>query len=311
VPPYSNAVVGALLARETAIPLVTDFRDPWTRIDTVWVVRNRVLRWLSGLVERFVLRTSTAVIMADEIRYVDDFFVRTDAGTRAKVTSILNGFDNEDFPEDAATAPRPTSGKFVISYVGSFYDDATFHNVVKAFDGWQQAHPRELDDVEFHYAGTHSAMFGAIGFNPPYFRDHGYVSHGDAIAIRSVSSLQIFSQPPSFKPHVISGKIYEMMRVGVPILAITTPQGTVARFVERTRTGIVVDNRDPAAAARALREAYLAWKAKRPIAAPDAQAIAAFSRERQAAHLDRLLRSVCRGDDPDRSIASSKKPSAT
>lgn len=295
VPPYSNAVVAALLAMETGIPLVTDFRDPWTRIDTGWVVPNKFLRWLSGLMERLVLKVSAGVVMADEGQYAGDFFVECRAA-EGKVSSILNGYDEDDFSAEATGAASSDNGKFVVSYAGVFYDGTTFMNVRRAFEQWHAKFPAELENVEFHYAGASSTLFDKYAFRPAYLRDHGYVSHHDAIAIRAHSNVQMFSQPSRFKPHVISGKIYEMMRIPIPIIAITNPSGTVARFVTQTGTGLVVDNRDPNAAAQALRDAYLAWKSGRSIVTRNDNAVAAFSREAQAKQLADVMERIIRGD---------------
>ena len=301
VPPYANAVAGALLSIETGVPLVTDFRDPWTRIDTVWVIPNKLLRWVSGLIERVVLRTSSAIVMADEAEYAQDFFVECNSKTTHKLFSILNGYDSEDFSAVHVSSAPSKGTKFAVSYVGSFYDEPTFMNVKRAFDQWQERYPAELEEVEFHYAGSHSRIFDQFDFRPHYLHDHGYVSHRESIAIRASSDIQVFSQPPSFKAHVISGKIYEMMRIPVPILAITNPSGTVARFLQQTGTGLVVDNRDPHAATHALRESYLAWKSGRSILVRNEREIAAFSRENQAKQLsellERLIQVLPRGND--------------
>jgi hypothetical protein len=63
----------------------------------------------------------------------------------------------------------------------------------------------------------------------------------------------------------------------------------VARFLERTGCGIVVDHRTTDAAAEAMRAGYRAWKSGEAITNRNAQAIAEFSRERQARQLEVLL----------------------
>jgi hypothetical protein len=230
--------------------------------------------------------------MADEAKYGRDFFVTCNSNVDRKLVSILNGYDEEDFEANSAHSTAPAQRKFVLSYVGTFYDGSTFMNVKHAFEQWQARFPWEFEDVEFHYAGANSALFDEYAFRPEYLRDHGYVSHPDAIAIRARSAVQIFSQPASFKPHVISGKIYEMMRLPVPILAITDPSGTVARFIRQTGTGIIADNRDAAAAGRALREMYLAWKNGYPMAMRDGNAVARFSRKNQAHQLSHVMERI-------------------
>ena len=292
VPPYSNAVAAALLSMETGIPLITDFRDAWTRIDTGWVIPNEGLRGLSGLLERVTLAVSEAVVMADEIRYADEFFIGGASRIQHKLHSILNGYDPEDFSAAPTFHARPSAGKFAVSYVGTLYDDETVTRIRRAFEQWQAAFPAEFDDVEFHYAGASSGFFDDHAFRPAYLRDHGYLSHRDAIALRMSSSAQIFCLPPRFKPHVISGKIYEMMRVPAPIVAITSPSGTVARFLDQTGTGIVASRDDPDCAAQALRELYLAWKSGRPAAVRRDEAARQFSRESQARQLSSVIEEV-------------------
>jgi hypothetical protein len=294
VPPYTNAIVAALLSAETGLPLIVDFRDPWTKIDTGWVIANRGLRWLSGLMERAILDMSSALVMADEARYAKDFFVRCGSKVHRKVSTVLNGYDDEDFLTLSQEAQASAGDKFIISYVGTFYDAPTFINVKRAFERWHSTFPGDLQDVELHYAGPQSAFFDRYAFRLPYVRDHGYVSHREAIAIRAASHLQIFSQPPSFKAHVISGKVYEMMRVPVPIIAFTNPAGTVARFIEETGTGVVVSNAEPEAATIALHHCYSAWKEGRAIVTRNDQAIGEFSRENQTKQLEAIIERVIR-----------------
>jgi glycosyltransferase involved in cell wall biosynthesis len=295
VPPYSNALAAALLSMETGIPLITDFRDPWTKIDLVWVIRNPVLRWLSGKLELMVLRRSASVVMAHELMYAREFFVRCDDGIQSKIVSILNGYDEEEFSMAKIDPTYAKKRKFIVSYAGSFYDLTTFANVKYAFEQWNSHYPEELEDVEFHYAGPNSDYFDLHHFRPHYLHDHGYVSHHEAIRIRAESCLQLFTQPPSFKAHVIGAKIYEMMRLPAPILAITNRSGSAARFVEQTGTGIVADNEDLDSAARALRDFYLAWKSGNTIVQRNDSAIAAFSREKQAEELAKVITNVANG----------------
>jgi hypothetical protein len=196
VPPYTNAVAAALLAAETGIPLIVDFRDPWTKIDIGWVISSRPLHWLSGLMERVILHTSSAIVMADDARYAKDFFVTCGSEVGRKISSILNGYDDEDFAEMGPSTL--SNAKFIISYVGVFYDEATFTNVKRAFEKWHSTFPCDLHDVELHYAGSGSAFFEKYGPLHCYVRDHGYVSHREAIAIRAGSNLQLcFSRPRS------------------------------------------------------------------------------------------------------------------
>jgi hypothetical protein len=62
------------------------------------------------------------------------------------------------------------------------------------------------------------------------------------------SDLQLFTQPRHFKPHFYSGKIFEMLRAGIPILAVTRPDGTVANLLLETNAGFTAAQRSEQAA---------------------------------------------------------------
>ena len=88
-------------------------------------------------------------------------------------------------------------------------------------------------------------------------------------------------------PTVHSGKLFEYLAAGIPILAITPRGGEVERVLAETRGGWCAPPDDPGAIARALREIYDCSSAQPGAApfAPDSDAVAAFSRERLAVQL--------------------------
>ena len=233
--------------------------------------------------------------MADEAKYASEFFALAGGEMNDKIVSILNGYDEEDFIEHRESSQHLDGTKFCVCYVGSMYDADTFNGIRALIEGWEKRHPADLADVEIHYAGPNSAMFDLYGFRPPYLVDHGYVSHRDAVALRFESHAQVFALPAHFKPHVISGKIYEMLRTGVRIVAITNPAGSVATIMAATRSGVVVDNRRPEEGVEAMRRYYRAWKEASPVESPDTMAVQAYSREAQAEQLAVVLRSVVPG----------------
>jgi glycosyltransferase involved in cell wall biosynthesis len=118
-------------------------------------------------------------------------------------------------------------------------------------------------------------------------RDHGYVSHREAIIARMNSDLQLFSQPAYFKPHIYSGKIFEMLRVGVPILAITRTDGAVATLLDRTGAGIAQYRHEDVAVI--LKDFFDKWKRGERLTTPDGAMVSAYSRETLANRLASTL----------------------
>lgn len=279
-PPYSNLLVGAILSRMYDVPLVSDFRDPWTRIDTFWKKESPVLRLVNRLLEKAVLRVSDAVVMVDEKKYCDQYFV---GGSKVshKIVSITNGFDEEEFAGLGACSGRANGDKFVVSYVGGVYDSETFLNVIRPLELWRQRYPNDFESVLFEYAGQSGQWFK--DYKVPFeLRLRGYLSHRESINLRFRSHLQLFSQPSHFKPHVLSGKIFEMIRVGVPIVAFTNPEGSAADLIRRTKTGFVVKSNDHEAGAQLLKELFEKWRRGELAINPDHAEIGRYRRDELA-----------------------------
>jgi glycosyltransferase involved in cell wall biosynthesis len=291
-PPYSNLLVGAVISRIINRPLVSDFRDPWSKIDTFWTIDRPVLRMVNRLLERAVLSASKKIVMVDQKKYCDEYFVngRTFA---YKIESISNGYDEEEFRGLSSHAGQSVSSEFTISYIGGIYDAETFANLVRPIELWQKKYPEDFDRVVFEYAGQSSEFFKKYPAKF-VFRDHGYVSHRRAIELRFRSNLQLFAQPSSFKPHVSSGKVFEIIRVGVPVLAFTDPAGAVADILSRTKAGQVVQANDYNAAARALKQFYDSWKQGTITYRPDQAAISQYDRRSLARRFSDLLEKTMR-----------------
>lgn len=292
-PPYSNMLAAGIASVKSGIPLVSDFRDPWTQIDVVWVLRNRISHMLSGLLERSVLRISVKNIMADELLYAEDFFIENSGEMRNKTVSVRNGYDDEDFSGIPDASLMPPNEKFSICYVGVFYTDENFKNFVAPMKRWAELYPEDLDKIRIDYAGPDGELLKAFDELALDVVDHGYVPHRRAIEIRNQSSVQLFGQPAAFKPHVLSGKIYEMIRISRPILAMTFADGAVSRLVAETRTGKVVDPGDVDAILRVLKGWFDEWQRTGSIAFDSDQiAIAGYSRECQTGKLSDVLDGV-------------------
>ncbi|HPW21784.1 MAG TPA: hypothetical protein PLE61_13340 [Vicinamibacterales bacterium] len=76
--PWAALVVGAVLARQTGLPLVADLRDPWSLCSLRRPLMPRPTRWIVDALERFVARTASTVILntdtacrAYAVRYAD------------------------------------------------------------------------------------------------------------------------------------------------------------------------------------------------------------------------------------------------
>jgi len=288
VPPYSNALAATICSGMSGVPLVSGFRDPWSRIDHGWVIKSPPLRAATAALERRVLRASTRVTMSVRMGRVADFFVPLDEGTRRRVVSVTNGFDPDDFVAwDAMRTAKPS--RFVVSYIGSIYDAPTLRALMEPLEEWRRRYPAEFAHVTFEYAGASSGLFDAHHLRASYLRDHGFLPHPRAIELKARSAVQMFCLPTSMSAQVLSGKIYEMIRAGIPIIAIVRPDSDVVALINETGTGVAVEYGKPHLALEALRRFYHQWREGKEATRPDWSVINRYSRELLARQLEQVI----------------------
>jgi len=311
IPPYSVAVAAALVAVRTGVPLVTDFRDPWTKIDRGlgWTLPNSFLCAISAALERGVLAISSRVIMTSERRYFDDYFPEGSQWGLPKTVSIRNGFDDDDFVADVEASNDVIAGAradaFVISYVGSLYNGENVDNIRRMFEAFASRHPVAGRRVRFQYAGAQGTLLHRRGPWPIPLTDHGFVTHGQSNSLRMRSHVQLFALPGTFGAHISTGKIFEMIRVGVPILAIARARSAVSRLVAQTRTGVTFSPDESDKAADALKRMFDEWETNHRVSFdPDLGRIQAYSRKSLCGQLSAVLAAVTgRPTDGSRSAA--------
>jgi len=120
-PPHTGHLVGWLASRVTGLPLVCDFRDPWSTggfppgSGLVSVFR-KLDRWLEM---RVVRRAQLVVASTSSIRR--ELIATHGPALEPRSVTIINGFDAEDFPVANVPEEAPSAGIVSFVYAGSLY----------------------------------------------------------------------------------------------------------------------------------------------------------------------------------------------
>lgn len=296
-PPHSTHLTGWLLHRWTGVPWLADFRDPWTDINYYHELPHTALALrLDAALERGVLRRASAVTtVSTSWRRLLAAKV-PDRASRVHV--VQNGFDAADF--EATVQVEPASDRFTVTYVGSLYAS---RNPVAL---WQALHRlREvgaLDRFRLRLVGKVDpgvrASLEAAGLGD-VVEELGYRPHDEAVRLMRRSHLLLLVVEAF--PHnegMITGKLYEYLASGRPVLGIGPVLGDAAALLRASAGGVMVGYGDADRIAACVRDHYAAWRDGQPRvgAAPDV--LVRYTRRRQAERLAAVLNQVIGEDTP-------------
>lgn len=249
-PPFTSHVAAAALAREVGVPLILDYRDAWT--DNPFAAfptafhRRRARR-----AEGRVLAQAAAVVAVTS-GMADAF--RRRLGGDVPVRFVPNGYDEADFGE-REVAP---AGPFTAAYAGQFYPGRMPWTFLEAASAFAEKRGLAAGDFRVLFLGPMPrAVRAGMDRYGVRVEATGLLSHGDAVrAVRAadVNLLIIGSQPGAGA--TLTGKIFEYLRAGRPILALVPPDGEAAALVREFDAGAVVEPDDARGAEAALARLY-------------------------------------------------------
>jgi glycosyltransferase involved in cell wall biosynthesis len=221
------------------------------------------------------------------------FLARYPELSPTRFITLPNGFDPADFD---GVSPAERDGRFTIVYTGSLYGER------------QSARPfltalrRALDhsliprtDIRLRFVGNTgyeaSNLVKGWGLDD-VVQFTGYLPHAEMIPHQlcaDVLLLIIGSGPGS--EVVFTGKIFEYMAAGKPVLALV-PEGAAADLLTEAQIGHIVSPDQPDAIAETLTGLFTDWRNRRLHGSPDPTVISRFDRRQQTGELARILDKV-------------------
>lgn len=231
-PPGSVHFVGAAAQKATGARWLADLRDaivanPHRRSDTT---ATRARQATAEQVARLVARRADAVscvsdAIADEVRALEP---------RGIVRTISNGCDFDDFAGLEYT-PGP---RFRITHAGSFFGRRDPKPFLQAFrDSGLDAVARFVGD--FRSSDREWAETLGLGDRLELI---DYLPRVEALRFQRDSEALLLLVPDAGGrgKGVLSGKVFEYLAAGRPILAVVPPDGAAAELIRETGAGVVV-----------------------------------------------------------------------
>ena len=252
-PPPSTHLIAAAIARATGAQWVADLRDSIVahahrRADSA---ATRAKSSLQLRVARLVASRADAITcvseaISDETRAL---------GPPGPVVTIANGCDFDDF----AGLTYARTDRLRLTHAGSFFGkrdpkpflqalaDSKLQDVTVRFVG--DFRPADRDWAESLGLGDRLELLP-------------YAPRAESLALQrdSEALLLLIPEADGRGRGVLSGKVFEYVAVGRPILAAVPPDGAAAELIRETGAGVVVPPDDPAAIRAALEGLHARWR---------------------------------------------------
>jgi len=252
-PPGSTHLIGAAVKRATGVRWVADLRDSLVahahrRADTPATKAKATLhRRVASLVASYAdAITCVSEAISEETRALEP---------RGSVVTIANGCDFDD----VSGLERHPSERFRITHTGSFFGRRDPRPFLTALaDSQLDVQARFLGD--FRETDREWAETLALGDRVDLIP---YAPRSESLALQrdSEALLLLIPEADGRGRGVLSGKVFEYIAVGRPILAAVPPDGAAAELLRETGAGLVVPPDDPAAIRAGLETLHARWQA--------------------------------------------------
>lgn len=280
--PWEAVVAATLAATALRLPLVVEFRDPWSFGPVV----SRHPAWARaavGLVERAVLRAASALVVTTETTR-EEYARRV---PHARIACIRSGYD-----DDFRVEPRPSEAPTFVHF-GNCYGErslAPFLRALAAVVRRKSLVPGEARILNLGRVARADLDLAAELGVAPFFEHRTVLPYAEGVGVVAGADLALL---PSFgvEPWFIAGKLYDYLLAGTPILA-TSASPEIERILASTRLGWSHPSDDVEALARRMEEALDARAAGRPLAASDASVMSALTAGKASERLARLFDEV-------------------
>ena len=289
-PPHSAHLVGRQL-QKTGVPWVADFRDPWTGINFYHnLPMSRPARALDRRLERRVLQSADAVTTVSPTwaRLLE----RQGGLAPGSVEVVHNGVDEADL--EAADGVSVRTDAFVLAHVGSLY--AT-RDPVAVWQAIRRLRDRgEIPRLVIRLVGrTDDAVRQSAEATGAPVEARPYVTHAEAVREQARAALLLLSiEPFPASDGMITGKLYEYLASGRPVLGVGPVGGDAAALLAETGGGALADRGDVAGIEEILLEHYAVWEAGTPRAGAPWDAVAPYTRRAQTQRLAHVIRQLGR-----------------
>ena len=250
--PMSDHLVGLALKRDTGLPWVAHFSDPW--VDNPFLSYSRPAKVLNVRLEHEVIQNADRVVFVSAATR-DLVMAKYPEPWGARVRVIPHYFDPDLYPQGVPQAPA-----MVFRHLGTLYGPRTPVPLFRALDRLRSRSAGLLDDVRFEMVGPCYPPSLMDQWLAPY--DLGScvsarptVPYMESLRLMARSDALLLMDAPADVNVFLPSKLVDYVGARRPILGITPPRGPSAELI-RQAGGLTADPRDSEGIADAV-HAYI------------------------------------------------------
>jgi glycosyltransferase involved in cell wall biosynthesis len=255
-PPMSLSLIGLGLQQKLKLPWIADFRDPWTDID--WFADLPLTSWAKKT--HFRLQAEV-LAKANAVTVIGPTMAKLMQGhVNRPIDVITNGYDEADLQSGAVL-----SSKFTLLHIGVLLRNRNHPFFWEILGELVRENSDFATDLDLQ-------LIGQVDYHVPEEIDRNglkanttfgaYVPHDEAVRMQQKAQiLLLFIDNIPTAKLTLTGKFFEYLMIGRPILAIGPPDGDVGYIVNQCDAGEVIDFGDKVALKLAIQRLYHDYKA--------------------------------------------------
>ena len=261
--PWAPLIIGLKLARELKLPLIVDFRDPWSVHEGKMALRPALTQWLLRRFEAKLFRVASKVILNTESArdaYREAYRGRVPA---ERFVAIRNAFDEGLFKapatsqEEASSVAQGGPSRFEVLYFGRFRQFVSPEQLFKGFASFVSARDVSPSEASLVLVGglsdEHLSLARELGV-AEHLEVRPPVPFREALpTLRGASCLVLVIEPDCELQ--IPGKLYDYFAAARPILALSANH-EANEMITSLGLGDAVAHHDVDAIAQALEARY-------------------------------------------------------
>lgn len=237
-PPHSTHLIGLGLKKKLGVNWIADFRDPWTNIDFY-----KELKLSARADKKHHALEQDVLINADGIVAIGKGVIKNllSIPKKTPVTLIPNGFDEDDF---LGIAPSKKDG-LTIAHFGSINKTRNPEGLWNALVKLNKDKPDLADKIKVK-------LFGKVDFNvfenikklgiSDQVERIEYLPHDQMIQeLINTDLLLLMINRVENADRITTGKIFEYIGSGRPIIGLGPVDGDAAEILEKSKSGTMYD----------------------------------------------------------------------